>query len=423
MARIEDYYAPEVEKALLGAMILDNSIINTVMSKLTENHFMPGLNRNLFNAINENYLNGKSIDEFIAGLNIPVNFIAECTGNPAGLVEYHIQILINKGIYRAIRQLFKKAQTDIENNVEAVELIAGLQSELSNIRKYHTIRDEIIDTRAGINAFLERLELLQEELTDHKVIGIKSGFPSLDNIIMDFEPGEFILLAAATSIGKTTMCVNMTRNMAQNGKCVGVFVLESTALKLWTRIMSQECVISRYYLHENLSFVSEKIGQILNNYNIYMDECSGIGIDRLRDRIINMKALKDINIAFVDYIGMVQGKGKNPYERTSSISSILKALAQEIKIPIVGICQLSREVSRRENKHPQLSDLRDSGNLEQDADKIIFLYRENYYQHSPVDSQNEKLEIRVAKNRDGRTGNIELNIRLDCGLIEERREF
>ena len=251
--------------------------------------------------------------------------------------------------------------------------------------------------------------------------GVTSGFPDLDAVTNGFQPSDLILIAARPSMGKTAFALNVALNAAFKDNIVGIFSLEMSSEQLGHRLMSTYSNIDSQRMRNGeidedelleLAMALEKIAGL----KLFIDDTPGISIMELRSKARRLQAEHGLNLIIIDYLQLMQGSiaraNESRQQEISDISRSLKSLARELKVPIIALSQLSRGVELRAEKRPQLSDLRESGSLEQDADIVMFLYREEYYNR---ETEKENLaELIVAKNRNGPTTSVQLQFKKEC---------
>lgn len=261
---------------------------------------------------------------------------------------------------------------------------------------------------------LERLAKNQNEIT-----GIPSGFYDLDKLTSGFHPNELIILAARPAMGKTAFGLNLAVNAAQKtDKAVAIFNMEMSAEQLALRMIAAAGGIEQNKLktgrleHNDWKKVNEAMSE-LGDTNLYIEDSSGMTISEIRAKCRRLATQeKGLGLVVIDYLQLITGSAKyegNRQQEVSEISRSLKTMAMELKIPVIALAQLSRSVELRENKRPIMSDLRESGSIEQDADIVAFLYRDDYYNKPAGDSSNVSItELIIGKHRNGGTGTIEL---------------
>ena len=261
----------------------------------------------------------------------------------------------------------------------------------------------------------EKIKKISEN--PESIYGVPGGFSDLDKITNGFQKSDLILLAARPSMGKTAFALNIAVNAALAKKNVAIFSLEMSKEQIGHRLLSSHSQIDSRKLtsgkvnEEELKILSESVRK-LSEANIFIDDTAGISIMELRSKARRLKASKGLDIILIDYLQLMQGGSSrnvnesNRQQEISEISRSLKALARELNVPIIALSQLSRSVELRAEKRPQLSDLRESGSLEQDADIVMFLYREEYY--NKESDKKTSAELIIAKNRNGPTTSVQL---------------
>lgn len=277
------------------------------------------------------------------------------------------------------------------------------------------------ENRTGLTHIKDTLTELIEILDDRSknkgsVTGIPTGFSDLDRILLGMQRKDLILLAARPSVGKTALAVNIALNAAKSGSKVAIFSLEMSKTQLAQRMLSSLSLVNLKQLISGDITEWEDIfeaSSIIAGNSIYMDDTAGISITELRSKCRRLKADSGLDFIMIDYLQLMtsEGRNENRQQEISTISRNLKALAKELDVPILALSQLSRD-SEKSGRKPKLSDLRESGAIEQDADVVILLYREDY-QNEEAEVKNQ-IELIIAKHRNGETGSVELNFIKEC---------
>ena len=257
--------------------------------------------------------------------------------------------------------------------------------------------------------------------------GVTSGFSVLDKMTAGFQPGDLVILAARPSMGKTSLALNIAANAANNGASVGIFSLEMGAEQLTLRLLSTESGIGHQNIR-NATITSDEWVELTNvaarlaQMPMFIDDTAGLDIMALRTKARKLKAQSGIDLLVIDYLQLLHSgkRHENRHQEVSEISRTLKALAKELGVPIIALSQLSRAVDSRMDKRPMLSDLRESGAIEQDADVIMFLYRDVVY--NPDTEQPALSELIVGKQRNGPTGTVNLTFLRELTKFEEAHE-
>jgi replicative DNA helicase len=322
-------------------------------------------------------------------------------------VEYYAKIVKEKAI---LRELIHSSQNIISNCLDSdtpsEEILDIAEASIFKIAG-ERLRTQFLSIK---DVAKESLDLL-EQITDHKgaVQGVPTGYETLDKLTMGFQAADLIIVAARPSMGKTAFCLNVARNVAMNStNKVGIFSLEMSKEQLFLRMLCSEARIDSHRLRQG-KLSKDEVQKIkmafhtLSESNIFIDDTPGIGIIEMRAKARRLKANQGLDILFVDYMQLMHGRARyeNRNQEITDISRSLKELAKELKIPVIVVSQLSRAPEKRGgNYKPQLSDLRESGAIEQDADVVIFIYREELYKEG---DNKGVAEMIIAKQRNGPT--------------------
>ena len=419
----------EAEKSVLGACFLSKNALNDAYENLDEDSFYDNKNLTIYKgieALNEkktpldivtlttylkdnNMLNDAGGVEYITSV---VNFVPVASN-----ADYYIKIVKEKSL---MRKLIKTAeniasdgyntQEDINNTLDEAERKILSIAKNRNTTEFRSIQEVMKKTE-------ENLETLSEMKGD--VTGLSTGWYDIDKITAGLHENQLIILAARPAVGKTAFALNLAVNAAINDKAtVAVFNLEMGAEQLASRILSSLGQIDGYklqtgkLLNEDWKKVSEAISQ-LEGVNLYIDDSADSTLGSIRAKCRRLASSeKGLDLIVIDYLQLIKtgiNYGANHQQEVSDISRALKMLAMELHVPIVALAQLSRAVEAREDKRPLMSDLRDSGSIEQDADIVSFLYRDDYYNKEARNDDNTSVtELIISKNRSGTTGTVEL---------------
>jgi len=420
--------AVEVEAAVLGAMLLDQEGISAVLEIIDDTAFYRDAHRKIYNAIVALYERNEPTD--LLTLTTELNkrqqladvggafYLAGLVDNvsTAANIEYHAKIVFEKSMSRklinASTQIAQRAYEATENAEdlldEAEQMIFAL-SERKLSRGFTHLNPILHDTFENI----ERLHAHSSSVT-----GVATGFTKLDEMTAGFQPGDLIIIAARPSMGKTALCLNIARNASIDGKIgVGIFSLEMASHQLAQRMLCSEARVDSHLMRtgrlpgdawSNLSIAVGSLAQA----PIFIDETPAISVTEVRSRARRLISEHDnLGLLIIDYLQLMRGprEAESRQQEISAISRNLKALAKELNIPIVALSQLSRAVESRGDgqKRPQLSDLRESGAIEQDADVVLFIYRPSRYGQVEEHEKN-RAEIIIGKQRNGPTGTVEL---------------
>lgn len=432
-------HSVEVEESLLGNMILyPDSAKETFESGLLSNDFYVEKHRKMFSVMNSMYERKEAIDEVsiisrLKSLNLldvfgGTEFIAHLMASTVSNVNAKEYIKIIKN-YSYKRQMITAADKIAEDasmgNLEIGELLNVSEQRITDITRSRAISD----FKKGEDVFEEAYTKIQNIANSGNTItGVRSLYSDLDRMTTGFQRGDFIILAARPSVGKTALALNFALNAASvSSGAVAIFSLEMPADQLATRMLSAKARVAGQKLrtgkldNEDWSKVNEAIID-LKRKNIYIDDTPGVKINDIFAKCRTLKNEQhDISLVIIDYIQLIQGSGKSEsrQQEVSEISRNLKALAREIDVPVIALSQLSRSVEKRDDKRPMLSDLRESGSIEQDADLVMFIYRDEYYNRKEDEERlpTEEVELNLAKHRNGPTGMVKLVFERELNLF------
>ncbi len=415
----------EAERACLGSMLLDKEAIEVAIDLLTEEDFYSEQHRIIFKTLLELYGRSTPVDivtltDFLRGSGeldsaggvVYVSSLLDETPTSAN-AEYYAKIVEQKSLLRKLIRassnaisLCYKSETDAYEVVDEAEKLIFDVTERKGVRGYFPISEVIKDSITAIEKLFHRGD---------NYTGIPSGFKELDDLTSGFQRSEFIVVAARPSVGKTALALNIAQNVAiQQRLKVAVFSLEMSKEALMQRMLCSEARIDSQRLRKGL-LRTEEWGPLttaagkLSEATIFIDETPGISDMQLRAKARRIQSRHGLDLVIVDYLQLMSSlrKKEGRTQEISEISRSLKALARELSIPVIALSQLSRAVETRgRDKRPILSDLRESGAIEQDADVVIFLYRDELY--NPQSDREGLAEIIIQKQRNGPTGTIEL---------------
>ena len=423
----------EAEKSVLGAMLLDKEAIAKASELLTADDFYREAHRVIYAGMLELYGRGEAVD-FVTLTEILKrdNKLADVGGSAyitaladmvptAANVKYHAEIVADKS---TLRQMVRVATEIAANGYEANDdvglLLDDAESKILAISNKNK-RSDFTPINSIVDAAIETIDKLANNPTG--LTGLPTGFLDLDKLTSGLHPSDFIILAARPSMGKTALALNIAANIALKAhkklkcepKSVAIFSLEMSKEQLVNRMLCAEAQIDsqRLRVGELGSDDWDKLWQAcdaLSKAKIYIDDTPGVTAMDMRARARRLKAEHGLDLIVVDYLQLMQGSGKrnsfgDRQQEVSEISRSLKALARELDVPVIALSQLSRGVESRTIKRPMLSDLRESGSLEQDADIVAFLYREDYYDPS---TENKQTELIIAKHRNGAVDTVNL---------------
>ncbi|GIV22627.1 MAG: replicative DNA helicase [Bacteroidia bacterium] len=420
--------ALDVERALLGALLIEKDAIAKVIDLLTPEAFYDPKHQQIYAAIRSLFDQGLPVDllsvtELLRKTGdikeIGPYYLAELTLGVASSAnaETYARIVVEKYLLRQVITLSAElTERAFQEETDAFDLLDHAENRLYELSQHH-LRRSVQPAERVLQETLALLEKLRQNT--QPLTGVPSGFPELDRMTAGWQKSDLIILAARPSMGKTAFALNLARNAALSGYPVAIFSLEMSALQLMYRFISLEIEISSELLRtgrippEIWLALPQKLEK-LSQAPIFIDDTPSITIYDLRAKCRRLKAEKNIQLVMVDYLQLMGStvRTQNREQEIASISRSLKALARELEVPIIALSQLSRAVETRGgDRRPQLSDLRESGSLEQDADVVLFLYRPEYYgilQDEEGQPTQGITEVLLSKQRNGPIGKVRL---------------
>jgi len=428
----------DAERAVLGAMLLPDGgreAIPKVIEVLGDDPygdiFYKEAHQKIYNAILNLFEKNQPVDLVTATRELEQIGDLEKVGDVAYLdemmdsvptaanVEYYARIVKDESIRRRLIRASVQIYNDSFDNAEDIDvLLDGAERTVLDIRKENVLRG-FIQLKKTIKDTLNTIQDLYNR-KEH-VIGTPTGFTELDLQTSGFQPSDLIIVAGRPGMGKSMFVQNIAQHVAGENKIpVGLFSLEMSHQQLVLRMLSAEANVD--FQRIRTGFLNDPdwpkltlaAGRLYES-PIFIDDTPGISIMELRAKTRRLKAEHNVGLIIIDYLQLMQSRGRseNRQQEISDISRSLKGLARELSIPVIACSQLSRAPESRPDKHPQLSDLRESGAIEQDADMVIFLYREEYYERDSSEKTGEA-EIIIGKQRNGPTGTIKLSFRANC---------
>ena len=415
----------EGEQAVLGSMLIDPECIKDVMDKLQPGDFYLRQNREIFEAIYSMFSYARPVDGITVAEELRKNgtydeqttrrYLAELmeiTPTSANVMEY-VKIVRDKALLRGVAIAASEITAMVQEGIgTASDTLDAAEQKIFAVRRGQSAQDMVPISRV-LPDVLERLGEMTES-QDH-MPGLSSGFSAVDAKITGLNKSDLLLLAARPGMGKTSFALNIALNVARSSrKTVAVFSLEMSAEQLVTRILSGEALVENYRLRTgNLRETDwQKIAaaaSVLNQMDIRVDDNPMLSA---ADMNAKCRRLDNLGLVVIDYLQLMtsagdkSNRGENRQQVVSDISRMMKIMAKELNVPVICLSQLSRANEKRDDKRPMLSDLRESGAIEQDADIVMFLYRDDYYNE---DSEKHNIaECIIAKNRHGETGKVEL---------------
>ncbi|SDC41370.1 primary replicative DNA helicase [Pelagirhabdus alkalitolerans] len=425
----------EAEQAVLGAIFLEPDSMSQASEYLMPDDFYRAAHQRIFQVMMQLTDKGEPIDLVTVTTALQNGQLLDDVGGVSYLTElaeavptaanisYYTKIVEEKALLRRlirtatdiVTESFTK-EDEIEEVLSEAEKNILEVSNRKNSGAFKNIKDVLIEAYDNIE---------QLHLQDGEVTGIPTGFSDLDHITSGFQRNDLIIVAARPSVGKTAFALNISQNVAINtDENVAIFSLEMGADQLVNRMLCAEGNIDSQRLRtghletEDWGKLTMAMGS-LSNAGIFIDDSPGIRVNEIRSKCRRLKQEHGLGMILIDYLQLIQGSGasakENRQQEVSEISRALKGLARELNVPVIALSQLSRGVEQRQDKRPMMSDLRESGSIEQDADIVGFLYRDDYY-----DQESEKqniIEIIISKQRNGPVGTVEL------AFIKEYNKF
>ncbi|MCD6213801.1 MAG: replicative DNA helicase, partial [Candidatus Desulfofervidus sp.] len=417
----------EAEQAVLGGILIDNEAIHQVLEIIEVEDFYRESHRKIFLVFLELYEQNQPIDLVTVCEALQKKQQLEEVGGAtflASLVEviptasniiYYAKIVKEKSILRKlitratyiINQCVAPTDENIEEILDRAEQTIFEVSQERIQTSYYSLKDVIKSTFQTIQSITQK---------DSYITGIPTGFIDFDRLTSGFQPSDLIIIAGRPSMGKTAFALNIAANAASKHKIpVGIFSLEMSKEQLTTRMLCAEAKVDSQKLRSG--FLAEhdwqlliEAASVLSEAPIFIDDTPAISVLELRAKARRLKSEHNISLIIIDYLQLMKGKGGNERreQEISEISRSLKALAKELNIPVIALSQLNRKVEDRENKRPRLADLRESGAIEQDADLIAFLYRDEVYNQREDNPNRGMAEIIIGKHRNGPVGKVKL---------------
>ena len=437
----------EAEQSVIGAMLIDKNAVSLVTEKLMPEDFYRQAHQVIYSAILTLHSKNEPIDmitlinelkkmnrlDDVGGVAY-ITLLANVVPTAAN-AKFHAQIVEDKSILRqlveggtAIASLGYEGADDVPVISDQAEKMVLRISNRKGSKDFAEISEVLSDTINHIQAVLE---------SKQSITGVATGFVDLDKLTAGLHPSDFIILAARPSMGKTALALNIAQNVAIRGaregqpkKRVAFFSLEMSREQLVQRMLCSEADVDAQRLRAGADIRDKDTdnadlwnklwvaADLLSNAQIFIDDTPGITIMEMRSKARRLQAEGGLDLVVIDYLQLMQGtsgrnNSDNRQQEVSEISRGLKALARELNVPVLALSQLSRSVEARQVKKPMLSDLRESGSLEQDADIVMFLYRDDYYKGAE-EAPTHITELIVAKHRNGPVGRVNLFFKNEC---------
>lgn len=423
--------AIDLEEAVLGALLIDKNALANIIDILHPDAFYKNQHKNIFKIITILFGNNQPIDILTVATELRKEGLMKISGGEAYLaqlsqkvssaahIEYHARIILQKHIQRELVRISSEIiESAFDETTDVLELLDNAEQKLFEVGQGNLKRN-YESAEVLIRQAIDKIENISKQ---EGLSGVPSGFSELDRVTSGWQPSDLIILAARPGMGKTAFVLSMARNMAvDHHKKIAVFSLEMSSIQLITRIISSETGLSSEKLrkgdltdrewNELTSGVKE-----LEKANLFIDDTPALSVFDLRAKVRRLKSTQGLDLIIIDYLQLMTVGGSktlgNREQEISTISRSLKSIAKELTVPVIALSQLSRAVETRSaSKRPQLSDLRESGAIEQDADIVSFIYRPEYYSISEWedgDPSDNQAEIIIAKHRNGSLEDVRL---------------
>ena len=424
--------ALDLEESVLGALMLEKDALTNVIDILKPENFYKDANKEIYQSKIDLFNDSEPIDLLTVTSQLKKNGKLEYVGgsfyvtqlttrvNSASNIEYHARIILEQSIKRQLIEVSGEVQKEAyEDTTDVFDLLDNTEQSLFDISESH-IRKNYSQVKGLMKEAID--ELQAKKTRKDGITGVPSGFIDLDNITSGWQPSDLVIIAGRPSMGKTAFVLSMMRNASIDHEMpIALFSLEMSSLQIVNRLISSEAELDsdkikkgnlKDYEWQQLLHKTDQ----LNNAKIFIDDTPALSILELRAKSRRLKSQHDIQCIIVDYLQLMSGEyGKSSGNREQEIASIsrsLKAIAKELNVPVLALSQLSRAVETRGgDKRPVLSDLRESGSIEQDADMVLFIYRADRYDITEDEDGNLTAgvaEVLLRKNRNGPTGKVKL---------------
>jgi replicative DNA helicase len=424
--------SPDAERSLLGAVILDNDLMNEAMSSLRAEHFYLDAHRKIYGRMGDLSENGRPIDIITLAEELGRYKELESVGGVAYLssltdgvprrssIEHYIKIVADKAILRSLIHAANGVIAQaLEATDEAAEVLNAAEAAIFKISDQRGSQELMTVAEIAQQSFGGNIDQLYSR--GRKITGLETYYSDLDEKTSGLQPSDLIIIAARPSMGKTAFAINIAENAAVDGqKKVAVFSLEMSREALLNRMLCSQARVDSHNMRtgflgkDDVAKLRNGLAKLLTA-PIYIDDTAGISLTEMRSKARRLKQTVGLDLIVVDYLQLMSASapgGKRYENRTQEVSAVsrgLKAIAKELKVPVIALSQLSRAPESRGGKdsEPKLSDLRESGSIEQDADVVMFLYRPEYYDRNNPELEG-KAKLIIAKQRNGPTDTIQM---------------
>ena len=425
----------EAERSVLGALLQDSRAVSVAVEMLREDDFYTPAHQAIYAAIRALAQSGVAVDLVTVDAELSRRGTLAGIGGSSYLVEllqfvpttanvqYYISIVLEKSTLRQLIQAANGISRECyTQQMELKDILNAAEKSIFDIVMRRTGGEQLLPIREVLYTTYTQIEELAK--LQGRVAGVTTGFSQLDKVLTGMHGGELILMGARPSMGKTSIALNIAAAAARKGFGVAIFSLEMPREQIAMRLLCGDARVDMQHVRSGTLRDKEwiKLAQTVNplsNEKIYIDDTAGLTPLQMRSRVRRVMLEKGLDLVIVDYLQLMGAdtKSENRQQEVSEISRRLKSIALELKIPILACAQLSRANTQRTVKRPMLSDLRDSGSIEQDADVVMFLHREAYYDQSSTETNTA--EVIVAKQRNGPLDTIKLNWLSEYTLFED----
>ncbi len=414
----------EVEKSVLGSLMLDQKAINVVVDILKPEDFYHQKHQTIYQAMLDLYEKKEPIDVLSIASRLKEKKLLDEIGRNSYLAElvncvptasnvkHYAEIVRKKSVLRNLIESSEEiSQLGYNEEEDIDEVLDSAEKKIFSIARY-SLRQKFLNIKEALEEAWERFDRLHKSKGELR--GIPTGFTELDNILAGFQKSDLIILAARPSVGKTALALDIARNIACRSKIpVGIFSLEMSSQQLVDRLLSAEAHVDSWKLRTGRLSTDDEFTRIrdaldtLSSAPIFIDDEASNNIMQMRAKARRLQAEYGLGLLIVDYIQLMvpRQRVESAVQQMTEISRSLKGLARELEVPILAISQLSRAVESRHPPIPKLHDLRDSGSIEQDADVVMFIYREDKYKENS--EKKNVAEVFVEKHRNGPLGKVE----------------
>jgi len=424
----------DAEQSVLGAMLIDHEAVAKAIETLRPQDFYRDANAHIYEAIVNLFDRSEAVDLITLSEELRQSGLLDQVGGVsyvAGLansvptsanVEYYARIVQEKSLLRSLISASTRiAQMGYAGDEEIESLLDKAEQMIFEVSQRKT-NSGFVPLKTILMQTFERIEFLYQ--SKGGITGVPSGYTNLDKLTSGFQNSDLIIVAARPSMGKTSLCLNIAQHASVRKKLpVALFSLEMSREQLVTRMLCGEAMVDQQKVRtgkltdEDWQKLTQAAGP-LSQAPLFIDDSPGVSVVEMRAKCRRLKSEHGLSLVVLDYLQLMQGsrRSENRQQEISDISRSLKALARELQVPVIALSQLSRAVEQRQEKKPMMSDLRESGSLEQDADLVMFIYRDEYYKQDESEKRGIA-EIIVAKQRNGPTGSVEL------GFLKEYTKF